>query len=275
MIDRLQARRSLEDDLRTAVANQDLQLFYQPLVSARSGTAAGIEALLRWRHPTRGMVPPSEFIPVAETTRLIIPLGAWSLRRACLDAVRLPRHLRVSVNLSAIQLRSQDLVRTVRQELANTGLSPRRLELEVTESTLIRDAATVRAVLQELRGLGVRIAMDDFGTGYASLSYIRDFPFDRIKIDKSFVDDLGRRRDSNAIIRAVTGIADSLDIETVAEGVETREQRNKLVAEGCTELQGYLFSRAVPADMVPEVIAGIDCGRPASNAVLQLAREPA
>jgi len=260
MIERLQARRSLESDLRAAVANQELELYYQPLVSARTGAAAGVEALLRWRHPGRGMVPPSEFIPVAEATRLIIPLGAWSLRRACLDAIKLPQHLRISVNLSAIQLRSRDLVRTVREVLASTGMSPRRLELEVTESTLIRDADAARTALEELRSLGVRIAMDDFGTGYSSLSYIRNFPFDRIKIDKSFVDDLGRRRDSDAIIRAVTSIASSLGIETVAEGVETREQLVKLVAEACTELQGHLFSRAVPAEALPRVIAAIDRG---------------
>ena len=258
MVDRLQARRTLETDLRAAVANGEFQLVYQPLVSARSGTAAGIEALLRWHHPVRGLVSPSEFIPVAEATRLIIPLGAWTLRRACLDAALLPEHLRISVNLSAIQLRSHDLVRTVRDVLDASGVSPKRLELEVTESTLIRDAQAARSALQELRSLGVRIAMDDFGTGYSSLSYIRNFPFDRIKIDKSFVDDLGRRPDSDAIIRAVTGIADSLGIDTVAEGVETQEQFVKLVAEGCTELQGYLFSRPVPIEALLRVIAGID-----------------
>jgi diguanylate cyclase (GGDEF)-like protein len=258
MEERVQARRTLETDLRSALANDEFQLFYQPLVSARQRRAAGIEALLRWRHPSRGLVSPAEFIPIAESTRLIIPLGAWALRHACFDAARLPPGLRVSVNLSAIQLRSSDLLPTVREVLAASCLPPDRLELEVTESSLIRDAAATRATLQELRSLGVRIAMDDFGTGYSSLSYLREFPFDRIKIDKSFVDDVGRRKDCDAIIRAVTGIAESLGIETVAEGVETEEQLRRLVEEGCTEVQGYLFSRPVSLDDLPRVIAGID-----------------
>ena len=275
MNDRLQARRTLEIDLRAAIAQDGLALFYQPLVSTHSGAVSGFEALLRWRHPTRGLVSPAEFIPVADTTRLIVPLGAWSIRRACIDLARLPPPLRMAVNLSPVQFRSKDLLPTIREVLAATGVAPHRLELEVTESTLMKDTETAGAVLRALRDLGVRIAMDDFGTGYSSLSYLRSFPFDKIKIDKSFIDDLGRRRGSEAIVRAVTGIADSLGIETVAEGVESREQYRQVVAEGCDQVQGFLFSRAVPMELLPRVISTInggvvklqrDTGRPAQVA---------
>jgi predicted signal transduction protein with EAL and GGDEF domain len=260
MQDRLVARRTLESDLRSAVAHGQLVLFYQPLVATRLNIVSGFEALMRWRHPQRGLIGPMEFIPVAEATGLIVPMGAWAIQQACADLAPLPTHLRMAVNLSPEQFRSPDLVRTVREALRDTGIAPNRLELEVTESTLMKDREAAVAVLNELRAGGVRIAMDDFGTGYSSLSYLRDFPFDKIKIDKSFIDDLGQRRGSNAIIRAVTGIAASLGIETVAEGVESLEQHRWVVAEGCDHIQGYLFARPMPAAAMTDAIARIDSG---------------
>ncbi len=213
---------------------------------------------MRWQHPERGLIAPTDFIPVAEATRLIVPLGIWSIRQACVDLAKLPTHLRMAVNLSPVQFRSKELIQAVREALAASGMPAARLELEVTESTLMKDVDLAVATLRELRALGVRIAMDDFGTGYSSLSYLRTFPFDKIKIDKSFVDDIGQRRGANAIIRAVTGIADSLGIETVAEGVESREQYQRVVQEGCDQVQGYLFSRAVSVRDLPEVVRRID-----------------
>ncbi|MDR3537367.1 MAG: EAL domain-containing protein [Acetobacteraceae bacterium] len=258
MNDRLLARHALEGDLRTAIAKNELRLFYQPLVNTRTGIVSGFEALMRWHHPQRGLIAPADFIPVAEATRLIVPLGTWSIRQACIDLARLPTHLRMAVNLSPVQFRNKELVRTVRDALTASGIPAGRLELEVTESTLMKDVDSAVAILDELRSLGVRIAMDDFGTGYSSLSYLRHFPFDKIKIDKSFVDDIGQRRGADAIIRAVTGIADSLGIETVAEGVESPEQYQRVVQEGCDQVQGYLFSRAVGVAALPDVIRRID-----------------
>ena len=260
MGEQLLARRSLESDLRAAIIHDDLELFYQPLVRAGSGVLSGIEALMRWRHPLRGLVQPDDFIPLAEASRLIIPLGAWSIRRACIDLAGLPDDLRVAINLSPVQFRSRDLVRIVRDALVDTGVPAERLELEITESTLIKDAEAAANILRELRSLGVRIALDDFGTGYSSLSYLRKFPFDKIKIDKSFIDDLGKRRGSDAIIRAVTGIARSLGIETVAEGVESREQYDRVVQEGCDHVQGFLFGRPMARDALPDVIERINRG---------------
>jgi diguanylate cyclase (GGDEF)-like protein len=260
MEDRMRARWEIESDLRTAIAQHALELFYQPLVSIRTGKVSGLEALMRWPHPQRGMIPPSAFIPVAEATRLIIPLGAWSIQRACADLTTLPQHLRVAVNLSAVQLGSDELLQTVRDALAASGVAPDRLELEVTETTLMQDAEKAATILNALRDLGVRIAMDDFGTGYSSLSYIRNFPFDKIKIDKSFIDDLGQRRGSDAIVQAVAWIANSLGIETVAEGVETPEQYRLVVAAGCDHVQGFLFGWPMPLATLSDAIAAIDAG---------------
>jgi diguanylate cyclase (GGDEF)-like protein len=260
MGDRLQARRSIENDLRTAIAHDDLDLYYQPLVRVGSEEVAGFEALMRWRHPVRGLVQPGEFIPPAEAARLIIPMGAWGIRRACFDLAGLPHHLRVAINLSPVQFRSADLVQTVKDALLAAGVAPHRLELEITESTLMKDADAAARILHEFRSLGVRIALDDFGTGYSSLSYLRKFPFDKIKIDKTFIDDIGKNRSSDAIIRAVTGIASSMGIETVAEGVESREQYDHVKREGCDLIQGYLFGRATPVDALPGVIERINRG---------------
>jgi diguanylate cyclase (GGDEF)-like protein/PAS domain S-box-containing protein len=244
---RIQARRTLELDLRKAFANGEFDLHYQPLVNLHADRISGFEALIRWHHPERGMVLPGEFIPLAEETGLIGALGEWVLRRACEDAARWPGNLKVAVNLSPAQFRTRGVVQAVLSALAYSGLPPQRLELEITESVLLGETEANLAILHQLREIGARISMDDFGTGYSSLSYLRSFPFDKIKIDRSFVRDLAERPDCMAIIRAVAGLGASLGISTTAEGVETREQLERLRAEGCTEAQGFLFSPPRPA----------------------------
>jgi diguanylate cyclase (GGDEF)-like protein/PAS domain S-box-containing protein len=244
---RIQARRMLELDLRKAFANGEFELYYQPLVNLDTDTVSGFEALLRWRHAERGMIAPAEFIPLAEEIGLIVPLGEWVLRKACSEAMRWPRELKVAVNLSPAQFRSRGVVKAVLTALAYSRLPPERLELEITESVLLGETEVNLATLHQLREIGVRISMDDFGTGYSSLSYLRCFPFDKIKIDRSFVSELAERPDCVAIIRAVAGLGMSLGIATTAEGIETREQLERVRAEGCTEVQGYLFSPPRPA----------------------------
>ncbi len=250
----MQARRLLEIDLRGALANNQLEVFYQPLVEASQGAISGFEALLRWRHPERGMVSPADFIPLAEEIGLIGQIGAWVLHRACADVASWPGDLKVAVNLSPAQFRNSALAREVAQSLCDTGLDPKRLELEVTESLLLGNDASVLGVLHELRAIGVRIAMDDFGTGYSSLSYLRRFPFDKIKIDQSFVRELGEQKDSAAIVRAVVSLGRSLGMAVNAEGVETEGQFAALRAEGCGEVQGYLFSKPRPACEIPGLL---------------------
>jgi len=255
---RLQRRRSLELDLRAALEAGQFALFYQPQLDFTSGRVSGFEALLRWRHPARGMVPPGEFIPIAEETRLIVPLGAWALREACREATNWPARLRVAVNLSSVQFRHGDLVHDVTGALGESGLSAERLELEITESVLLKDDEATLRTLHALRALGVRFAMDDFGTGYSSLNYVRCFPFDKIKIDQSFVRDLTTRDDAIAIVRAVTNLAGSLGMRTTAEGVETPAQFVALREEGCSEAQGYLLSPPHPAADVPGQIERLE-----------------
>src|SRR4051794_16629582 len=258
---RLQARRLLELDLRKALAAGELELHYQPLVDLRTGAVSALEALLRWRHPARGLVPPGEFVPLAEEIGLIVPVGGWVLRRACADAAGWPGGVRVAVNLSAAQFRGRELVAAVVGALAAAGLAPARLELEITETVLLRDGEATLATLRELRALGVRIAMDDFGTGYSSLGYLRSFPFDKIKIDRCFVRDLGASADCEAIVRAVTGLGGSLGIATTAEGVETEEQLERLRPEGCDEAQGFHLGRPMPAAEVVAFLSAHDAGR--------------
>jgi diguanylate cyclase (GGDEF)-like protein len=243
---RMRARRTLELDLRRALANQELTVFYQPLVNVATEQITGFEALVRWNHPTRGVVPPAEFIPLAEETGLVLPLDEWVLRQACSDAANWPDHVHVAVNLSAAQFRNHGLTSLIVSALAASQLRPNRLEIEVTESVLLQENEVTLATLNQLRLLGVRISMDDFGTGYSSLSYLRSFPFDKIKIDRSFISELSDKPDSLAIIRAVTGLGRSLGMTTTAEGVETREQFERLKLEGCDEIQGYLFGRPQP-----------------------------
>ncbi|KJC49109.1 diguanylate cyclase [Bradyrhizobium sp. LTSP885] len=248
-------RRELEADLRTALAEASFELYYQPLVDLRSNEVTGCEALLRWRHPVRGMISPMEFVPVAEETGLIEEIGLWVLRTACIEAAAWPAHVRVAVNVSPVQFKSETLALKVAGVLAESGLDPRRLELEITEAVLIADDDAALVTLGQLRALGVHIALDDFGTGYSSLQYLQRFPFDKIKIDRSFVKEVAGNSGSASIIRAVVSIAADRNMITTAEGVETDQQRDTVQMLGCTQMQGYLFSRPVPAQEVRTLLA--------------------
>jgi diguanylate cyclase (GGDEF)-like protein/PAS domain S-box-containing protein len=243
---RAQSRRKIEIDLRDAIQGDQLQPHYQPLIDLSSGRVTGLEALVRWSHPERGMISPGEFIPVAEETGLINALGGLMLRRACMDAALWPDDVRVAVNLSPLQFRTGNLLSLVMDALKQSGLPARRLELEITETLLLEKSSQVLATLHALRALGVRISMDDFGTGYSSLSYLRSFPFDKIKIDRSFVQDLGANRDAQAIVRSIISLGMGLGVTITAEGVETEAELSCLRTEGCHEGQGFLFSRARP-----------------------------
>jgi diguanylate cyclase (GGDEF)-like protein len=244
---RMKARRELDMDLRKALVNAEFELYYQPLVNLQDNQIVAFEALLRWNHPARGLISPAEFIPVAEETGLIIPLGEWVLRRACEETANWPADIKVAVNLSPSQLKSRNLTEVVVSALATSGMPAHRLQLEITETVLMQNTFNTLATLHQLRALGVQIAMDDFGTGYSSLSYLRSFPFDKIKIDRSFIQDLSNGAEPLAIVHAVAGLAKSLNMISTAEGVETQQQLEKLQSVGCTEMQGYLFSRARPA----------------------------
>lgn len=239
----MQARSQLERELREAVADSQFEVHYQPIMNAESGEISGFEALVRWRHPQNGLVPPTVFISLAEETRLIIPIGSWVLRQACATAARWPKHLKIAVNLSPAQFRPGDIRDVVAEALAASGLAPQRLELEITESLLLDGDANSLATLHSLRDLGVQIAMDDFGTGYSSLSYLQSFPFDKIKIDKSFVQGIDEDGKSLNIVRAVATLANGLGIRTTAEGVETNAQLDAVRSEGYTEIQGFLMSK--------------------------------
>jgi diguanylate cyclase (GGDEF)-like protein len=252
---RAQARRSLELDLRAALQRHEFEVYYQPIRDVASDEVVAFEALVRWNHSLRGLISPVNFIPLAEETGLIVRLGDWVLRQACMDAAGWPQDVDVAVNLSPVQFKNPNLVSSVKAALAASGLAPNRLELEITESVLLQNSETTLAVLHELRAFGVRISLDDFGTGYSSLSYLRSFPFDKIKIDRSFVSELATRDDSMAIVRAVTGLGKSLGIVTTAEGVETEAQFELLRREGCTQAQGYLFSQPRPAAEVNAMLS--------------------
>jgi EAL domain-containing protein (putative c-di-GMP-specific phosphodiesterase class I) len=253
---RMQARRTMEIDLRRALALGEFEVYYQPLVTLKTEKISCFEALLRWHHPERGTVSPADFIPIAEEIGLMGEVGAWVLKRACLEAAKWPDDIHIAVNLSPAQFRHRAVVLDVVAALGASGLPARRLEVEITETILLQDTESNVAILDELRNLGVRISMDDFGTGYSSLAYLQKFPFDKIKIDRSFVSELDRP-ESIAIIRAVMGLGSSLGMKTTAEGVETEEQLQTLKDEGCTEVQGYLFSRAVPAAQVWQLLQGL------------------
>ncbi len=244
---RAKARRSLELELRQAINEGGFELYYQPVVDLEDGRISCCEALLRWRHPERGMISPAEFIPVAEESGMINELGQWVLDTACAEAANWPDQVRVAVNVSPVQFKSQTLALNVASALAASGLAASRLELEITEAVLIRDDDVALEALHQLRALGVRIALDDFDTGYSSLSYLQRFPFDKIKIDRAFNKDLAGAGASSSIVQAVVNIAAASDMTTTAEGVETEQQRNLLHILGCTEMQGYLFSPAIPA----------------------------
>jgi EAL domain-containing protein (putative c-di-GMP-specific phosphodiesterase class I) len=252
----LESRHLLEVSLRRAIAQREFELHYQPLINIARNAITGFEALLRWRDPARGLVSPGEFIPFAEEKGLIIPLGEWAVRKACADAAKWPGDLSVAVNLSAVQFRNEDIVGHVFRALAESHLQPHRLELEITESVLLKDSSATIATLHKLRQLGVRISMDDFGTGYSSLAYLRSFPFDKIKIDQSFVRDLAEDRgDALAIVRAICALGTAFNVSILADGVETAGQLDCLRREGCTEAQGFLFSRPKPLSDLAEILS--------------------
>jgi diguanylate cyclase (GGDEF)-like protein len=264
---RLKKRRQLELDLRQAVANGELEVHYQPLVDLSSNEVDGCEALLRWRHPEHGMISPAAFIPVAEETGLINEIGEWVLDRACAEAANWPAHIRVAVNVSPVQFRSQTLPLRIASALRAYGLSPHRLEIEVTEAVLIRDDQETLIILEQLRALGVRLALDDFGTGYSSLSYLRRFPFDKIKIDRSFIKDLDEA-EASTIVEAVVKMASACHMTTTAEGVETMTQRNVLRALGCSQMQGYLFSPPISAPELQRLLKASTSENGASKTVM-------
>jgi len=241
------SRHALENDLRAAIVRGEFELHYQTIVGFATRRVCGAEALVRWRHPQLGVIAPDRFIPIAEETGLIVPLGEWIIRRACAEAANWPAHVRLAINLSPLQFGKGDLAEIVAGALADSGLAPQRLELEITESVLLQQDESNLATLHRLKRLGVSIVLDDFGTGYSSLTYLHMFPFDKIKIDKSFVHKLSTSAECAAIVCAVIGLGGSLGIATVAEGVETAEQFALLRVAGCSQAQGYLFSRPVPA----------------------------
>ncbi len=250
MIGAMHADRELEADLLRALHEGELRVHYQPLVRLDCRDVVGFEALLRWRHPDKGWIAPADFIPLAERTGLIVPIGEWVLRTACTDAASWPADRKIAVNLSAVQARDRRLVPAVASILKEVGLRPERLELEITETVLLRDTADTLEILHELRHLGVSIALDDFGTGYSSLSYLRSFPFDKVKVDRAFIRDLTTSRDARAIVHAILGLCAELGITTLAEGIEHQAQVDALLAEGCRDGQGFLFGHATPAGLL-------------------------
>ena len=248
-------RRKVEMDLHGALANGEFELYFQPLFDLSTNRFSAFEALIRWNHPEKGLVSPVDFIPIAEETGLIVPIGEWVLKEACRHATTWPEEIRVAVNFSTVQFETAGIRNLVFQALATSGLAPSRLEVEITESVFLESSGEVLETLHGLKQLGVRIALDDFGTGFSSLSYLRRFPFDKIKIDRSFILELLKTKEANAVVKAIADLAAALNMETTAEGVEEAEQVEALRAHGCTNVQGYLFSKPVPAS---EVLALID-----------------
>jgi diguanylate cyclase (GGDEF)-like protein len=246
----MQTRRIMEQDLRKALQAGEFELYYQPVVNLARNAISGFEALIRWNHPVKGLVSPASFIPLAEEIGFIVPIGEWVIRQACTTAAQWPQDLHVAVNISAAQFRSPGLMQVIVGALGASGLAPTRLEIEITETVLLQNRETTLAVLHQLRALGIRIAMDDFGTGYSSLTYLQCFPFDKIKIDRSFVKDIAENTGSLNIVRAVAAMANGMGMTATAEGVETAEQLQTITSEGCTEMQGFLFSKPLPASEI-------------------------
>ena len=261
MDEEVRARRQLEIDLRAAVAGNQFVLYFQPVVAVADKSVKSFEALIRWKHPTRGMVSPAEFIPVAEDTGLIVQIGQWVVQEACRQAATWPETIKVAVNVSSIQFKSPGLIKTISDSLRDAGIDGSRLIVEVTESVMIKDAEQAIATLHAVKDLGITVAMDDFGTGYSSLAYLRRFPFDTLKIDRSFVSELDDTQESAAIVRAATGLAKALGMKTVAEGIETEDQLARVGLEGCGLAQGYLISRPMPAEDV-YVFIGVEPRKP-------------
>jgi len=258
--ERAQQRRQIETDLRAALDRGEFELFYQPLFDLEHNRICSFEALIRWRHPHRGLVSPADFIPVAEDTGLIVPIGAWAIREACAQASGWPGHVRVAVNVSPVQFHRAALQETILRALADTGLEPARLEVEITESIFLEGSDATLKLLHSLRSLGVRIALDDFGTGYSSLSYLQSFPFDKLKIDRSFIQNLLTREGASAIVRAITDLANALNIETTAEGVEETEQLMELRLHGCSSVQGFLFAEPMSVGDVQQLFRDDNMG---------------
>jgi EAL domain-containing protein (putative c-di-GMP-specific phosphodiesterase class I) len=248
----MQTRRIMEQDMRRALPAGEFELYYQPVVNLATNGVSGFEALIRWNHPDQGLIVPETFLPLAEEIGFIVPLGEWVIRQACATAALWPDNFHVAVNVSAAQFRSPRLLQVIVTALANSGLRPAQLEIEITETVLLHQKETALAVLRQLRELGVRIVMDDFGTGYSSLTYLQCFPFDKIKIDRSFVTDIAENANSLNIVRAVAALAGGLGMTATAEGVETHDQLDRITSEGCTEMQGFLFSRPLPAQEIEQ-----------------------
>jgi diguanylate cyclase (GGDEF)-like protein len=263
----MQTRRIMEQDLRKGLPAGEFELYYQPVVNLASNEISGFEALIRWNHPDKGLISPATFIPLAEDIGFIVPIGEWVIRQACATAAHWPGDLHVAVNISAAQFRSPGLLQVIVGALATSGLRPTRLEIEITETVLLHNREATLAVLHQLRALGVRIAMDDFGTGYSSLTYLQCFPFDKIKIDRSFVKDITENAGSLNIVRAVAALAKGMGMAATAEGVETSAQLDKIASEGCTEMQGFLFSRPLPA---PEIERRFLSGREARPSLTRI-----
>jgi EAL domain-containing protein (putative c-di-GMP-specific phosphodiesterase class I) len=253
--ERAQQRRQVEADLRLALERDEFELVYQPLFDLEHNRICSFEALLRWRHPKLGLISPTDFVPVAEDTGLIVPIGAWVIREACSRAASWPEHVRVAVNVSAVQFHRGALNESILRALADSGLAPNRLEVEITESIFLEGGETTLRLLHALRSLGIRIALDDFGTGYSSLSYLQSFPFDKLKIDRSFIQNLLTRDGATAIVHAITELANALGIETTAEGVEETAQLMELRAHGCSSVQGYLFAEPMAASEVEQLFS--------------------
>jgi diguanylate cyclase (GGDEF)-like protein len=253
----LQRRRVLELDLRHALARNEFQVHYQPLIDARSRQVCAFEALLRWYRPDGSTIPPSDFIPVAEKIGLIHSLGRWVLTTACQEAKKWPADVSLAVNLSPVQFNGHDLVNGVREALDASGLTPQRLQLEITEGLLLEDVAETVSTLQQLRDMGICIAVDDFGSGYSSMGYLLKFPFDKVKLDRSLMTNLGKREQHDIVVQSVIAMCNGLGMRTTGEGVETQEQLAFLQKHGCTEVQGFLISKAIPARQVPELLADL------------------
>jgi diguanylate cyclase (GGDEF)-like protein len=263
--ERAQQRRQLESDLRVAIERGEFELYYQPLFDLEQNKICSFEALIRWNHPKRGLISPADFVPIAEDTGLIVPIGAWVIREACEQAAQWPDDIRVAVNVSAVQFHRGALHETILQALAASGLAPGRLEVEITESIFLEGGETTLKLLHSLRSVGVRVALDDFGTGYSSLSYLQSFPFDKLKIDRSFIQNLLTRDGASAIVRAITELAHALNIETTAEGVEETAQLMELRAHGCSSVQGFLFAEPMTAADVEQLFRDAKPGDAAQN----------
>jgi EAL domain-containing protein (putative c-di-GMP-specific phosphodiesterase class I) len=254
MDETVKVRSAVEDELRAALASGDqLRLFYQPQVDVSGQSTIGLEALVRWQHPTRGLIAPDEFISIAEEAGLILQLGEWVLQQACQASLRWP-HLSIAINLSPVQFRSSDFAERFIQIVRQSGANPHKIELEITEGLLLGDDDLSRTALKMLRDAGFKIALDDFGTGYSSLSYLRRFEVDKVKIDRSFIQDLGQQEGAAAIVTAIVTLCRAMGLTVIAEGVETEDQQRLLWATGCSEMQGYLFSRALPEEQIGSVL---------------------